>query len=65
MMFTGGVRCWNGPDRSAKVILSCGAENKVLSVDEPNRCEYEYKFQTPAVCSEPEELEPPSEHDEL
>jgi len=63
MVFDGGVRCWNGPDRSAKIILSCGAEHKVVSVDEPNRCEYEYKFQTPSVCDEPEELLPP--RDEL
>ena len=59
MVFDGGVRCWNGPDRSAKIILSCGAEHKVVSVDEPNRCEYEYKFRTPSVCDEPEELLPP------
>ena len=37
-------------------------ENKVTSVDEPNRCEYEYKFESPAVCSKPE---PIPDHDEL
>lgn len=65
MEFTGGVRCWNGPDRSATIVLSCGSEHKVLSVDEPNRCEYEYKFETPAACDEPEMLAPPSAHEEL
>lgn len=62
MSFTGGIKCWNGPDRSARIKLSCGSENKILSVDEPNRCEYEYKFETPAVCTKPE---PIGEHDEL
>jgi len=62
MHFTNGVKCWNGPNRSAIIKLSCGVENKVLSVTEPNRCEYEYKFETPAVCTKPE---PIPDHDEL
>ena len=49
-----------------KIHLSCGVENQVTSVTEPNRCEYEIKFTTPAVCKEPKN---PSEgadvHDEL
>jgi hypothetical protein len=65
MIFDGGIRCWNGPDRSAIIKLCCGADHKVLSVTEPNRCEYEYKFETPAVCAEPEHMAPPSDHDEL
>ena len=63
-MFTGGAKCWNGPERSANIVLSCAAEPKVLSVDEPNRCEYEYKFELPAACSKPKNV-PDSNHDEL
>jgi len=61
-----GVQCWNGPSRSAKVVLSCGMENKVTSVTEPNRCEYEVQFTTPAICKEPKKpTEENDLHDEL
>ena len=37
MKFTGGQQCWNGPTRSATILLHCGTENKLTSVSEPNR----------------------------
>jgi len=61
MRFTGGQGCWNGPDRSTNVYLHCGAENTVTSVSEPNRCEYEMHFSTPAACK----LPPGFSHEEL
>lgn len=30
--------------------MSCGAENKLVSVTEPAKCEYLFKLETPAVC---------------
>lgn len=63
MHFENGLSCWNGPQRSTVVYLECGLENKVVSVTEPNKCEYEMKFETPAVCSGVESKL--SEHEEL
>jgi protein kinase C substrate 80K-H len=54
MVFENGLRCWNGPERSARVDLECGAENEVIKVTEPSKCEYEIKMKSPAVCAKPQ-----------
>jgi protein kinase C substrate 80K-H len=54
MVFEHGLRCWNGPERSARVELECGVENEVVKVMEPSKCEYIIKMRTPAVCVRPE-----------
>ncbi|KAF9928556.1 hypothetical protein FBU30_002294 [Linnemannia zychae] len=53
-MYTGGTKCWNGPERSVKLVMTCGTTTEILSVTEPEKCEYLYKLQTPAVCPIPE-----------
>ncbi|XP_028405405.1 glucosidase 2 subunit beta-like [Dendronephthya gigantea] len=50
MKFTNGLGCWNGPNRSTKVKLSCGTKNELVGVSEPSKCEYEFIFHTPAAC---------------
>lgn len=52
MLYPGGDQCWNGPSRSINVELLCGKAEDIISVDEPNRCTYSMKFETPAVCDE-------------
>ncbi|KAF9081189.1 hypothetical protein BGX23_001160 [Mortierella sp. AD031] len=49
-LYTGGTKCWNGPERSVKVTMTCGTENKIVAVSEPSKCEYVFKMETPAVC---------------
>ncbi|KAF8324464.1 endoplasmic reticulum protein [Cantharellus anzutake] len=55
--YKGGARCWNGPERSVHVELSCGTENALLSVSEPEKCEYHYVATTPALCWPDSELQ--------
>jgi len=50
-MFTGGAKCWNGPQRSVQVELSCGLENELLTIAEPEKCEYLITGTTPALCT--------------
>lgn len=64
MLYDKGQSCWNGPQRSTKVNVVCGTENKLTTVSEPNRCEYFFEFVTPAACREmPTEVD--DLHDEL
>lgn len=51
MMYENGDQCWNGPQRSTEVRIVCGAENQIISVDEPNRCSYHMVFQSPTACT--------------
>jgi len=52
-----GAKCWNGPYRSVKLELSCGTENALLSIAEPEKCEYHFTGTSPALCWPDEELE--------
>ncbi|WWC67263.1 uncharacterized protein I206_101171 [Kwoniella pini CBS 10737] len=49
-LYNNGGRCWNGPLRSVQVDLSCGKENALLSISEPEKCEYQFRVTTPALC---------------
>ena len=50
--FVHGDQCWNGPQRSLTVRVTCGTDNVILSVMEPQKCEYEMSMQSPSVCDE-------------
>lgn len=49
--FTEGLKCWGGPSRSTHVTLECGADFAVSDPNEPNRCEYSLRLQTPMACT--------------
>ena len=49
--FMGGQWCGaSGSDRKATVLLACGPEERLVSVDEPATCIYELTMQTPVAC---------------
>ncbi|CAI5725496.1 unnamed protein product [Hyaloperonospora brassicae] len=50
-----GEPCNNRQKRQVRVELSCGATNRVVSVEEREMCEYEIRFETPAACELVEE----------
>ena len=48
--YDGGHKCWNGPQRSARIELYCGVENEIRSVVEVEKCVYKFEVGTPVVC---------------
>mmetsp|Transcript_37824 Transcript_37824/g.59788 ORF Transcript_37824/g.59788 Transcript_37824/m.59788 type:complete len:306 (-) Transcript_37824:106-1023(-) len=52
MKFERGRYCMD-KDRTASVYFECGKENEIIKVSEPERCEYNFYFRTPAACSAP------------
>ncbi|CAB9497824.1 Glucosidase 2 subunit beta [Seminavis robusta] len=52
LKWTNGVKCWNGPQRSATAIVTCGAETKVLSADEPDTCRYVLQMESHIACDD-------------
>ena len=52
MRWERGAKCWNGPERSATVFLSCGLETKLISADEPDTCRYVFEMESYIACDE-------------
>ncbi|KAG9127283.1 hypothetical protein FRC07_015041 [Ceratobasidium sp. 392] len=48
--YKGGARCWNGPERSVIFDITCGTENSILTIAEPEKCEYLFTGTSPALC---------------
>lgn len=65
MLYEHGASCWNGPQRNTHVRITCGSENIVTSVSEPNRCEYVFEFTSPAACNPANDRSNDELHDEL
>ncbi|XP_061191437.1 glucosidase 2 subunit beta-like isoform X1 [Saccostrea echinata] len=65
MVYDHGQNCWNGPDRSVKVHITCGPEHQLTNAYEPSRCEYAFDFVTPCACNQPPPVHDKDPHDEL
>jgi protein kinase C substrate 80K-H len=52
MKWTNGAQCWNGPQRSAVVHVTCGPENKILSAEEPETCLYSLQMESFIACDD-------------
>jgi len=52
LKWTNGAKCWNGPKRSATAYVTCAAETKVLSADEPDTCRYVMQMESHIACDE-------------
>jgi len=48
--YENGAKCWNGPHRSVILVLSCGTENAIHTIQELEKCEYQFTGTTPALC---------------
>ncbi|KAJ7477158.1 glucosidase II beta subunit-like-domain-containing protein [Mycena galericulata] len=49
-VYNKGTRCWNGPERSVVLVLTCGTENTIHTVAELEKCEYQFTGTSPALC---------------
>ncbi|WEJ94547.1 hypothetical protein PSN45_002038 [Yamadazyma tenuis] len=50
LYYINGHRCWNGPLRSAVIEFICGDDQQVLSIAEPEKCEYHIQVSSPLSC---------------
>ncbi|CAL9731308.1 glucosidase 2 subunit beta [Monosporozyma unispora] len=49
--FIEGDACWNGPLRSATVLVKCSNEFKINSVHEMTKCNYQFDVEGPWGCN--------------
>ena len=53
MKFENGQHCWNGPNRSTRVVLACAEKDEIWKVSESEKCVYRMEVGTPVVCEGP------------
>jgi protein kinase C substrate 80K-H len=50
MKYENGQHCWNGPNRSTRVVLACAEKDEIWKVSESEKCVYRMEVGTAAVC---------------
>lgn len=49
--YSNGDQCWNGPLRSATVLIKCSDKFKINSVNEMTKCNYQFDVEGPWGCN--------------
>ncbi|ODQ80112.1 hypothetical protein BABINDRAFT_13012 [Babjeviella inositovora NRRL Y-12698] len=52
IFYEDGAQCWNGPRRRGVVSVTCSNEFEIVSVTEPEKCEYHFNVKSPLGCFE-------------
>ncbi|KAL3822826.1 hypothetical protein ACHAXA_011463 [Cyclostephanos tholiformis] len=52
LKWEGGAKCWNGPARSAEVMVTCGDDTRLLTANEPETCRYVFTMESPIACDD-------------
>lgn len=50
MKYENGQHCWNGPNRSTRVVIGCSEEDEIWKISESEKCVYRMEVGSPAVC---------------
>lgn len=50
MKYENGQHCWNGPNRSTRVVLACSKDDEIWKISESEKCVYRMEVGTAAVC---------------
>lgn len=53
LKYENGQHCWNGPNRSTRVVLACSENEEIWKVSESEKCVYRMEVGTAAVCEPP------------
>lgn len=59
IQYDGGEKCWNGPQRSAKVFIQCSDTFKLEKVSEITKCNYSIELRGPIGCNADFKYRPP------
>ncbi|CEP62004.1 Gtb1p LALA0_S04e05534g [Lachancea lanzarotensis] len=51
LQYSNGDKCWNGPQRSARVYFKCDEHFKIHGVQELTRCQYAFDVSGPLGCN--------------
>jgi protein kinase C substrate 80K-H len=48
--YENGQQCWNGPNRSTRVVMACTEKDEIWKISQSGECVYRMEVGTAAVC---------------